>query len=400
MDPRTDPTVPPAGAPATVPCPGEPAGALPAAPGSSSAGEVYEHLVRWGPHARTDLARLLGLSGPTLTRLTRELLEAGLLRELPPLPQLKGRPQQPLDVDEDHARFIGIKITAQSVYAAVVTVRGVALEELSTDLASADPASVVEETVALCAPLVAAHPRVAGVGVGIGAQVGADGAVAASAMLGWYEPFPLRAVLEERLGLPVSVSNDFHALLEGLSWFGVGRRHRSFAVITIGAGVGVGSVVETEVHRGRLHLAGLTGSLPTITRDGRGVPLRDVASTAHVLEAARARGAIAPGQGLDALVDAARAGDEAALEVARDVAHAVAVAGAGLVGVLDPEALILGGEAVDLLRLGTDFPGALRARLTRAQRDVVVRLLPAEFDDWARGAAVIAVRRFIGGQGS
>ncbi|WP_152352372.1 ROK family transcriptional regulator [Brachybacterium subflavum] len=387
----------------------------PSAPCSATAGEVYEHLVRYGPHARTDLARLLGLSGPTLTRVTRELLENGLLRELPPQMQTKGRPQQPLDVDEDHAVFIGVKITAQSVYAAVVTVRGTALEEVSRELDDVEPATIIATALELCEPLLAAHPRVAGIGVGIGAQVDDHGTVASSAMLSWSEPVHLRADLEGRLGLPVTVSNDFHALLEGHAWFGIGRRHRSFAVITIGAGVGVGSVEDAEVHRGRTHLAGLTGTLPTITRDGRGVLLRQVASTAHILDAARERGVTgvsepdsgvgaggAPGaseaHGLDALVRAARAGDPAALEVAADVAHAVAVAGAGLVGVLDPDALILGGEAVDLLRVGDEFDVALRAHLARVQRDVLVRFLPADFDDWTRGAAVIALRRFIGGR--
>lgn len=370
---------------------------LPAAPCSATAGDVYEHLVRYGPHARTDLARLLGLSGPTLTRLTREMLETGLLRELPPQPQSKGRPQQPLDVDEHHARFIGVKITAQSVYAAVVTVRGTALEELSAPLPDSGASTVLTTTLELCSPLLTAHPRVVGVGVGIGAQVDDEGTVASSAMLGWSEPVTLRADLEDALGLPVSVSNDFHALLEGHAWFGIGRRHRSFAVITIGAGVGLGSVEDAEVHRGRTHLAGLTGTLPTITRDGRGVLLREVASTARVLEAARSRGALGEGEGLDALVRAAREGDADALAVAADVAHAVAVAGAGLVGVLDPDALILGGEAVDLLTVGDEFDSALRSHLARVQRDVAVRFLPADFDDWTRGAAVIALRRFISG---
>jgi predicted NBD/HSP70 family sugar kinase len=411
---------------------------LPSAPCSATAGEVFEHLVRYGPHARTDLARLLGLSGPTLTRVTRELLESGLLRELPPQMQTKGRPQQPLDVDEDHAVFIGVKITSQSVYAAVVTVRGTALEEVSRELDDVEPATIIATALELCEPLLAAHPRVAGIGVGIGAQVDDHGTVASSAMLGWSEPVHLRAELERRLGLPVTVSNDFHALLEGHAWFGIGRRHRSFAVITIGAGVGVGSVEDAEVHRGRTHLAGLTGTLPTITRDGRGVLLRQVASTAHILDAARERGVAGvvggsgvlggsgaaggsgaedggpgdaqersrdrsgevPADGLDLLVRAARAGDPAALEVAADVAHAVAVAGAGLVGVLDPDALILGGEAVDLLRVGDEFDSALRSHLARVQRDVLVRFLPADFDDWTRGAAVIALRRFIGGGGA
>lgn len=64
---------------------------------------------------------------------------------------------------------------------------------------------------------------------------------------------------------------------------------------------------------------------------------------------------------------------------------------------LDPEALVLGGEGVGLLRLDPGFEHTLRSRLSRVMRDVDLRLLPDDFDDWARGAGVLAVRRFIDG---
>lgn len=369
-----------------------------AAPSSPSAAEVYRDLLHHGPRARTDLAAGLGLSGPTITRLTREMLDGGLLRELPPVPQAKGRPQQPLEVAEDHARFLGVKITADSVHAAVVTVRGEPLEERSVPLSRPAPELVEATTAELCRELLAAHPRVAGAGVGIGAQVDGAGTVVSSSMLGWSQPVALGPRLEAALGVPVTLGNDFHALLEGLAWSGPSRGLRSIAVVTIGAGVGVGSVQDGQVHRGRRHLAGVTGSLPTITRDGRGLPLRDLASTAHVLEAARARGLdLDPAGGLAPLLAAGAVGDERALDVAADVAHGVAVAGAGLVGVLDPEALVLGGEGVGLLRLDPGFEDTLRSRLSRVMRDVDLRLLPDDFDDWARGAGVLAVRRFIDG---
>lgn len=373
--------------------PGAGARVVPAAPATSTAGMVYEHLLRRGPHARTDLADQLGLSGPTLTRITRELLDAGLLRELPPRPRAKGRPQQPLDVDEEHARFLGVKITATDVYAAVMTVRGTEVAEARSALPGPSADDVVATTVALCSSLLAEHAPLAGVGVGIGAQVDETGAVLSSTLLPWDGPVPLRAQLEEHLRVPVCVGNDFHALLEGLAWWGIGRSYRDLAVITIGAGVGIGSVIDGQVHRGRRHLAGVTGRLSTITRDGRGVPLREVASTDRILAAAGEAGA----GGLDQLIADARAGDAAALAVADDVAHAVAVAAAGLVGVLDPEALILGGEAVGLLDAGDWFEPTLREHLSRVMRDVEVLVLPDDFEDWARGAAVQAVRRFIAG---
>lgn len=375
---------------------------LPAAPGSPSAAAVYEHLVRRGPHARTDLAAVLGLSHPTLTRLARELLENGLLRELPPRPQAKGRPQLPLDVAEEHVRLIGVKITATAVHTSVVTVRGQSLEELAAPLRRKDPDAVIATVTELCEALRSSHPRIAGVGIGLGGRVDDDGVVAPAELLGWEGPVPLRERLEQALGLPVSVRNDIHALLEGLAWFGAGRRHDSFVAITVGAGVAVGTVEGGVVRRGAGHTAGLTGALTTVTRDGRGVRLMDVACNDAVIEAGRERGVPGAGTGtpeqrLQAVLDAVRAGDPAARELAAEVGHAVAVSAAGVLGVLDPEALLLGGESVGLLRDDPAFAETLRSLLPAQQQDVVVRYLPDDFEDWARGAAVIAARRFITG---
>ena len=74
-----------------------------------------------------------------------------------------------------------------------------------------------------------------------------------------------------------------------------------------------------------------------------------------------------------------------------------AAAAAGVVGVLDPEALLLGGESGGLLRDAPDFAAVLREHLQPEQQDLAGRLLPADVADWARGAAVVAARRFITG---
>lgn len=380
------------------------------APGTAS--RIYEHIVRNGPLPRTDLARALGLSAPTLTRLARDMLDAGLLRELDPWPQGKGRPQLPLDVDDEYARFIGVKITRDAIYAAVTTVRGAVLQEISSPLASHGPGDVVDAAAQLCAPLIDAHPRVAGIGIGLAGQVEDHSRVLESHMLGWEQPVDLADAVRDRLGRPVSIVNDFHGLLHGLNWFGAGKRYGSFLLITIGAGVAVGVVQDGVVHEGRTHTAGLTGRIATATGDGRAVPLERAAGTDGVLATARARGVLGKDGTLEDLlalarVDAARDGDQRAdarditadaREIAADVAHAVAGAAAGFLGVLDPEALLLGGEGVELLHPRTGFDSALRDLLRPVQRDLQVRRLPADFDDWARGAAVIAVQRFIGGQ--
>ena len=70
-----------------------------------------------------------------------------------------------------------------------------------------------------------------------------------------------------------------------------------------------------------------------------------------------------------------------------------------MVAVADPEAIVLGGEIIDLvLAADGEFEGTLRASLPGVQQDLVIRELGGDFDQWARGAAVIAIQEFVGGE--
>ncbi|MFQ6484385.1 ROK family protein [Brachybacterium epidermidis] len=370
-----------------------------AGPSGESARLVFEQILRHGPRSRSELAALLQLSGATLTRVTRDMLDSGLLRELPLVNRERGRPQEPLDVDEDHARFIGVKVTARETYAVATTVRGNPLEEISLPTGSARPEDVEQAVLSLVTPLLPAHTPVAGVGVSLGARVADDGVVLSSSMLGWETPVPLEARLTAALGVPVTVQNDLIALLQGVLWFGIGRRYESFVLVTIGAGIATGVVHRGQVVQGRTNLAGLTETLPTAGPDGRYTRLADIAGGPALIARARDCGAIGPDDELVDLLTAHRNAVPAALEIGEEVAQALAVSAGTLVGLLDPQAIIVGGEAIDLVEGHLEcFDALLREQLSPMQRDIAVRRLPEDFDEWTRGAAVTAIQRFAAGR--
>lgn len=367
-------------------------------PSGDSARAVFEQILRHGPRPRSELATLLQLSGATLTRVTRDLLDAGLLREMPPVTRERGRPQEPLDVDEDRVHFLGVKVTAEVIYAVVTTLRGNPHEEITVPVRSSAPEDVLEAVISLVEPILTAHPKLAGIGVSLGGRVTEDGVVLSSSMLGWDTPVPLAERLTAALGLPVTVENDLIALLQGVLWFGIGRRYDSLVLLTIGAGIATGIVQDGRVVKGRTHLAGLTQTLPTATRDGRHVRLAEVAGGPALVARARATGAVGPHGDLGELLTAHREGNPAAAEIGRDVTYALAASAAGLVGAIDPQALLLGGEAIGLISAHDAGPESfhelLHAQLAPPQRDIEVRRLPEDFEEWTRGAAVTAIQRF------
>ncbi|MDN5686162.1 MAG: ROK family protein [Brachybacterium sp.] len=370
-----------------------------AALGGDSARAVYRDLLRFGPRSRSELTARLGLSAPTVTRVTRDLLDAGRLHQLGAVVRAKGRPHEPLDIEENLGpRFIGVKVTADEIHAVVTTVRGNVLEELVLPVADTAPEAVIDAVLAPAQALAEAHPHLAGVGVSLGGPVADRRRVLSSYLLGWEREFDVATALETRLKLPVVVENDLVAMVNGLHWFGIGRSYRSFAVLTVGAGIGTGTVIDGRLIEGRNHVAGLTGRLPIGRRtDGTPLPVREVASTDSILRRAHASAMLTADQGMDELRCLLANQDPDALEAAGELARALAAAAAGLVATVDPDAIVLGGENVDLVRaVGPVFEDTLRGAISAAQQGLVVRVLSGDFDEWARGAAVIAIQEFVG----
>jgi hypothetical protein len=145
---------------------------LPLSPGERSV--AIEVLVN-GPLSRTEPARRLDLSAGSLTRLTKPLIESGLLIEVTeagtPAEVRQGRPSQPLGVVAESRSFIGYKITADMVYGVVTTLRSDIVARHDRPLTTHDPAEVADLLARMTAELAADHPRLAGIGIGVGGLV-------------------------------------------------------------------------------------------------------------------------------------------------------------------------------------------------------------------------------------
>lgn len=87
------------------------------------------------------------------------------------------------------------------------------------------------------------------------------GHVAYSSLMGGAVGFPLQAFLRERLGLPVHVDDDIHAMTLAEAAFGRGQGGRPFAMLNIGTGIGVGYHDRNGVLRGAF-AAGLISEQP------------------------------------------------------------------------------------------------------------------------------------------
>ncbi len=105
-----------------------------------------------------------------------------------------------------------------------------------------------------------AMSKMAGAGVGTAGHVCFErGLVLTNSNLPGWEGFPLRKLLEERLGLPVWLDNDANCATWGEYQFGAGRGARNLCYITFSTGCGAGFVLDNRLYRGSTGTAGEIG---------------------------------------------------------------------------------------------------------------------------------------------
>ncbi|MDT9700983.1 ROK family transcriptional regulator [Streptomyces sp. P17] len=369
-----------------------------------SAGErsVAIEVLVGGPLSRTELARRLNLSPGSLTRLTKPLIESGLLVEVPeagtPAEVRQGRPSQPLDVVAESRSFVGYKITADMVYGVVTTLRSDIVARLDRPLTTHDPAEVADLLAEMTAELARDFPRLAGIGIGVGGLVQGRTVVAESPFLNWRD-VPLAALVEERAGLPVVVENDVAALTEAETWFGSGRGLDRFVVLTIGAGLGYSLVLggrrvpcdEEDRGFGRHWIIDPHGPLTPDGARGSAVSMLTIPNIRYQVQAGTGRDWT-----YEEILRLAAAGDPLPARVVDEAARALGILVAQIANFAMPQRILLAGEGVGLMDVAGDKVTQTicdHRHPLAAPVDLETRM--SDFHDWARGAAVLAIQVLV-----
>lgn len=214
------------------------------------------------------------------------------------------------------------------------------------------------------------------VGVGSAGVINAaEGTVisATDAILGWSGT-PITDGLTQRLGLPSAVVNDVHAHALGEAWHGAGAGTSTALMVAFGTGVGGSFVVNGQPLLGQHFVGGHVGHFASPFAVHNGTPLPcscghsghvEAIASGPAIHAAYLRdgGSAALGD-TRAVFDAARVGDELALQVIAMAAAAAGQAVGGLINILDPAVVVVSGGLADAGDLWwSAMETALRAEL-------------------------------------
>jgi len=347
-----------------------------------------------GALSRTEIAVQSNLSMPTISGITAELIEAGLVYEQSTGASTGGRRPVLVAFNPKAGYVAGIKLTETTAIAVLTDLNASVIAHHSTPIRGHTPTEIVETVVTLLAALAPAAngAPVLGVGIGMAAVVDRRREIVRFATYFGWSDLPLAQMLEARLGVPVIVDNDVNALAVAEQWFGAGRGVTDFLVLSLGRGVGLGMVLQSRLYRGANGGAGEFGH--TVVRaDGPQCACgRHGCLEAFVSDPAIARQAsTALGRevSITETYSLAQQGDPCVQAVYQDAAQMLGVAVANLVNILNPAVIIIGGEGLRAAPLIMDtFQQALNQHCFGGLRgDVSIVTEPWGDDSWARGAA-------------
>jgi predicted NBD/HSP70 family sugar kinase len=318
-----------------------------------------------GVVSRIELAERSGLTGATISRIVRQMLDDGLIAETGFGDPTGGKRRTLLQLNARSRHAVGISLDVVSITYTIINLAGeVAARQESPGIGSQPPRLVIQRIAKDLEVLLSrvGIDRTTILGIGIAAAGRQDNRrqmLRANPQASEWELFALESTLSAATDLPIVVENDSTCAAIGEFWVGRIPSSADFATIYMATGFGLGFVTNGDVYRGSSSNVGEIGHLvldvdgPECWCGSRGC-LEMLAAPKRIVTQALARPRVVADLGLSgkpddirrdaaAVAAAAAQGDPDCLPLIEESACYLAKAALGITNLLDLDQIILAG---------------------------------------------------------
>lgn len=374
---------------------------------------VLKRLRAAEPVSRTELARLSGLNGATITAIVGDLVERGMVREDRVATSSPGRPRVNLSINPEGAFVAGATLTdGGRISGEIVDLRGQSVFPFSEPARlTARFADVAGQFVEVIARAIATCPipneRISQVGIGLPAIL--DNRSGVVEFLETFEPgpFPFGAFVEERLGIPTRIDNTMNLLARTENWFGAGAEVQDFTLVLLDLGVGAARYQDGQLMVGSHGIEAELGHTKIVPEGGRPCHcgargcLQTYSSVAGIVEQCHEILGVPPVHfsrlraPFGECLAAAEAGDERIRAVFSRAARYLGIGVANHINMQDPERVVIVSRDNGLVQaISADFYAALDENTLPALRNRMrVTFKTLNQTAYAKGAAAMMLER-------
>ncbi len=328
--------------------------------------------VRRGSGAsRTDIGKITGLSAATISAITSDFLHEGIL--MPPLQQEtgtpgRGRPKVALVVNPDAAMVCSVNFQLNFLSAAMVDYSGATVSEHTVQItAQENTARGIRTALIDCIEIALSRSgrgqsALRRIAIGFQGVTDVDGTKVLWSPICSDRNIPVQRWLEDRFGVPTRVANDCDMIAQALNWRDPDKYGENFAAVLLAHGVGMGLFLRRTIVNGTQssgiefgHMTYVPGG--ALCRCGNYGCIEAYAGNYAISRRAEGHAENTPPAGLldppdlDAIGEAARAGDDNAIKAIETAGAAIGTGLASLYALVDAFPVVLVGPGANMFDL-------------------------------------------------
>ncbi len=366
-----------------------------------------------GAISRTEIAQIVGHSRATVTNITSKMIRNDLIYEKEVEGSAaRGRNRILLAINPDAAYVVGVKVSAFRIGCVVTDIlanvkSSVVMPVRTSERPVEFVSDLIEEAVRHCVKEAGLSlKQISGIGIGIPGLVDSREGVSYWSPLYSRGEKTLRELIRDRFNIETYVDNDSNTVTLSQLWRGQGLGVNNFAVVTVEDGLGMGLIVDGELYRGSNGFAGELGHFVATPggvqcRCGKKGCYEAYISNFGILNAAKGlcREGVWKCDDADSLsyedvLEEARAGNQALVEVFKRAGQYLGHALSGLMQLLNPSKIIVTGNGA---RAGDLIFGPMREMIEESTAPELLKaaeVVVHEWQDmdWALGAACLVLQ--------
>lgn len=362
-------------------------------------GCVIELITKKGPINRAEIARQLGLSIPTIMKITDSFMENGIIRITGKGESTGGKRPELYEIMKEAYYFVGVDIGRSKIHIIIINLIGEIVEKMSIVVKHLNaPSEFIKEVMKGIEEVLESSniPRKKILGIGIGTPGILEtekGIILYSPDFGW-ENVDVVTPIRERFDVSVIVENSNRTMALGEQWIGGGQNASNIFCVNVGHGIGAAILKDDEVYKGSSGTSGEFGHM-VLKKDG---PLCECGNVG-CLESLSSGNAIAKRMGMSEakeVFDLMREGNQEATEIINEAIEYLGIGIANAINILDPDMVILEGGIMKSYELFWEFLLQVikEHQMKFAGRKVKIRKGMLGTDATAVGAASLLIRKF------
>lgn len=326
--------------------------------------KIIAHYIYNGSSTITDLSKELDLSVPTVTKFISEMCEEGYINDYGKLETAGGRHPNLYGLNPESGYFIGVDIKRFAVNIGLINFKGDMMDlKMNIPYRFQNSIEGLNELCKLISQFIKKlsidKDKILNININISGRVNPESGYSFSQFN--FEERPLAEVMTERLGYKVTIDNDSRAMTYGEYLKGVVTGEKNVIFVNISWGLGVGIIIDGKIYTGKSGFSGEFGHITTFDNEiichcGKKGCLETEASGSALYRILLER--IKNGENsilssrindeanpltLDEIISSVNKEDLLCIEIVEEIGQKLGKQIAGLINLLNPELVIIGG---------------------------------------------------------